>query len=245
MESVNENIEKECEAALKIADSIRKGKPEEVDLDLCGLVGARIVSHFEEAGFEYISKPEQPFPFIIGPDELNKIVKASTHMEMMQLIGIQRARVLKKLSEGQTYRLLIFPKTAVGGLISPTWDNILELVASESRECGEKLEPHIETMRNMTYLELVEAIGVDPEKTLGTEMYEKCGSFTSYADPSTPGDLRHARVFLRHTLKCTPLFAGDGYAYTEGGERGCREFLVKRKAVADIVGAQWVYMDFS
>ena len=46
----------------------------------------------------------------------------------------------------------------------------------------------------------------------------------------------------RATLKCTPLYSGDGYATNERGERGVKEYLVKRAAVAELSEAQWVVL---
>ena len=99
------------------------------------------------------------------------------------------------------------------------------------------LRPHLLALKGCSFDELVRrGNAVD---TLGCEEYARVNSFDAYAR-SGDDSARHARDFLRHTLKCTPLFAGDGYTRTEEGERGAREFLVTRCAVSELPGHQWV-----
>ena len=74
------------------------------------------------------------------------------------------------------------------------------------------------------------------------EVYRRVTSFAKYAEEACPDDLAHARAFLRATLKCTPLFSGDGYATNEKGERGVREFLARRSKISELPGAQWVVL---
>jgi hypothetical protein len=82
------------------------------------------------------------------------------------------------------------------------------------------LRPHLLALKACSFDELVRrGNAVD---TLGCEEYARVNSFDAYAR-SGDASARHARdflSFLRHTLKCTPLFAGDGYTRTEEGGAG-------------------------
>ena len=69
-------------------------------------------------------------------------------------------------------------------------------------------------------------------------VHSRVNNFQICGDPETPSDLAHARSFLRVTMKCTSLFSGDGFAYSETGKRGVQEWLVKRVAISDIPGVQ-------
>ena len=77
-------------------------------------------------------------------------------------------------------------------------------------------------------------------ESLPAEEYVTVSSFSAYASGSTEDTLRSARGFLRHTMKCTPLFAGDGYTRTETHARGAKEFIVPRCAVKDLPGHRWI-----
>ena len=73
-----------------------------------------------------------------------------------------------------------------------------------------------------------------------SDIRARCSSFDSYADFGDADSLADARAFLRYTLKCTELFSGDGFAYSAGGERGAREYLMRRLPVSSLWGAHWV-----
>ena len=205
--------------------------------EICG----RILFGTSEDAFTHLSGVGQPFPFVIGPESLAGFCDAASHMEMMFAIGFEEEWVRRKLESGNTFKLVLFPASACGGMVSPTWDALMNLIERESAECAEKLRPHLQTIRSTPYSELTEKIGYDVND-LSAEQVDKVGTFEAYAAASTPGDLGHARAFLRHTLKCTPLFRGDGFAYSDDGTRGVREYLVKRLPVEALPGAQWVIL---
>jgi hypothetical protein len=93
-------------------------------------------------------------------------------------------------------------------------------------------------MSALSFSDLVE-LG-NAVESLPVEEYNTISSFSAYSDDSTEDTLRSARGFLRHTIKCTALFAGDGYTRTEAHARGAKEFLVPRCAVQDLPGHRWI-----
>eukprot|EP00747_Dinoflagellata_sp_TGD_P023842 gnl/TRDRNA2_/TRDRNA2_130117_c0_seq1.p1 gnl/TRDRNA2_/TRDRNA2_130117_c0~~gnl/TRDRNA2_/TRDRNA2_130117_c0_seq1.p1 ORF type:complete len:184 (-),score=26.55 gnl/TRDRNA2_/TRDRNA2_130117_c0_seq1:52-549(-) len=161
----------------------------------------------------------------------------------MDFIGFEVEWVRGMIAEGNKFQAILFDVESVvegggQGLISPTWDNLLDLVESESAAAAAKLRPHLPTLKETPYPDLVRQIGYDVEK-VSPEEKAKVGTFQAYADHGDDS-LGHARAFLRHTLKCTSLFAGDSYARTEAGEQGTKEYLVKRLPVSALPGAQIV-----
>lgn len=138
-----------------------------------------------------------------------------------------------KLNKGQKFYIVFF-----GGDIDvctvADWAGIMSVVEKTSPACAKKLAPHVKTMQEMA--------ACDPEawkalssqfETLSRDAYRVVSSFDGYA--ASPIDtVEHARAFLRHTLKCTPLYQGDGYAYDEDGIRGVAEALVPRMRIADL-----------
>lgn len=206
-------------------------------------IGGRVIFGTEEDDFAFLSSETQPFPFIVGPQDLVIFCTKPTHMHMMEAIGFEREWVESKVRKGNEFRLALFPADDFeDGLISPTWDNLLSLVSRESPQAGEKLAQHLPALRSTPYKELCEQVGYDMS-SIPLEVYQRVTSIADYGNPSTPNDLGHARAFLRATFKCTPLFSGDGFAYSETGERGVQEFLVKRVPFRALPGAEWVVLN--
>ena len=101
-----------------------------------------------------------------------------------------------------------------------------------------KLRVHLPKLKVTPYADLIRQIGYDVED-MSPEEKAKVGTFEDYAQRGDDS-LGHARAFLRHTFKCTALFAGDGYTRTDAGTRGTREYLVKRLPVSALPDAQIV-----
>lgn len=121
--------------------------------------------------------------------------------------------------------------------VDPTWDNLLSFIRDISPGCADKLEPSIDPLKALSFAELVK-LGNEVE-TLPQPEYERVNSFEAYAADGGES-LCEARAFLRHTLKCTSLFTGDGYTTNEAGVKGAKEVLVRRCAIADLPGHRWI-----
>ena len=117
------------------------------ELPDCDGVGARIVFGTTDADFEYLSGPTQPYPFIVGPEDVQSLLRLSSHAEIMDFIGFEVEWVRRKIAEGNEFRAILFDVESVvqgggQGLICPTWDNLVELAESESAAAAAKLRPH-------------------------------------------------------------------------------------------------------
>ena len=55
----------------------------------CDGIGARIVFGKRDADFEYLSGPTQPYPFIVGPEDVQALLRLSSHAEIMEFIGFE------------------------------------------------------------------------------------------------------------------------------------------------------------
>ena len=152
-------------------------------------------------------------------------------------IGFERDWVRAKIDSGVRFRLVLFALGDCSRVFTPTWDGLLSFIESECPACAEKARPHVDAMRQLSFAELVQ-LGNTVDK-VPPEERDQVATFAAYA-ASEEDTLRHARAFLRHTIKCTPLFAGDGYTRTEAHELGAREYLAARCAVADLPGHRWV-----
>jgi hypothetical protein len=213
------------------------------ELPSCEGVGARVI--FGKMGdastFEFICGAGQPWPFVAQADEELLLRGRRSYLELLDYIGFEQGWAADKVASGVRFRLLLFALGDCGGsenIITPTWSGLMTFIGSQSQACAVKVAPHVAAMQQLPFSELV-ALGRTVDRVEPVEYALVC-SFEAYADASTPNTLRSARAFLRHTLKCTALFAGDGYTRTEALARGAKEVLVPRCAVADLPGHRWV-----
>lgn len=160
---------------------------------------------------------------------------------MIEFVGFEWSWVSEKLSAGLRFRLFLFSLRQAKATRA-TWDNMLCLVGDQSPRCAEKLAPHIPVLKAIPYRELIERIGYDVDRLSGKRRME-VSSFAAFADDAVPSDLGHARAFFRHTLNCTALYRGDGYAYDEQGKRGAREYIIPNTRVQDLPSVTWVDLD--
>ena len=180
-----------------LADAVNRPGEVELPEGVTANIGGRVCFAMKgnEAGFEYLSNPTQPFPFIVGPDDLTAFCTKPTHMDMMEAIGFERNWVASKIEKGNEFRLVLFPSDGIEhGLISPTWDNILAITQRESPKAGAKLARNLDELRSTPYSDLCEKIGFNVD-SIPPEIEAKVSSFDMYGDEA-PDDLAHARAFL-------------------------------------------------
>ena len=160
---------------------------------------------------------------------------------MIEFVGFEWSWVLEKLSAGLRFRLFLFSLRQAKATRA-TWDNMLRLDGDQSPRCAKKLAPHIPVLKAIPYRELIERIGYDVDRLRGKRRME-VSSFAAFADDAVPSDLGHARAFFRHTLKCTALYRGDGYAYDKHGTRGAKVYIIPNTLVQDLPSVTWVDLD--
>ena len=178
-------------------------------LPSCEGVGARVIfgQRGDESSFSHLSGPAQAWPFVAGADERLLRAGQRDQMELLELIGFDEQWVRKRIECGVEFRMVIFALADCGAFVRPTWRGILRFVEEQSPACGDKLRPHMDALQSGTFEEIV-ARGNEVE-VLEPDEHAKVCSFEAYAAHGEDS-LRHARAFLRMTVKCTALFAGDG-----------------------------------
>ena len=187
---------------------------------------------------EFISGPNQPYPFAISGKSFKKLSTGKSAKEMFKFIGYEtdyqngngKDWLFKKLELKTKFYLVVFGSDEQG-TFPATWDGILSLLQKHAPACATKIKPHVETMRAMDNDDLLEL--AKSVEDLEPEDYALVNNFQSY-EHSSKDSLKHARGFLRHALKCTPLFRGDGFAYDDKNKRGAEEILMPRLKVSEL-----------
>ena len=188
--------------------------------------------------FEYISDETQRLPFVIGPESTVDL-HGLTHRQVFKNIGVEASHLDEKVSRGLVYRLVVFEeeqaKAAIGvAPVQATWEGLLQLmeaISPASRACHAKLLPIWDAVKAFP---CVRGGPIDVLLQLSEEERSVVTSFeglAAYTGPVTP---ELGRKFIRHTLRCTPLFRGDGYSWTEDGVRAGAEYLIPRVSVESL-----------
>jgi hypothetical protein len=184
---------------------------------------------------EYLCDADQLFPFIIGPDTV-EMLHGMNHRDLLLNIGYKEDWLNLKHSRGLVFYLVVFRKSACDkelkmAPVLANWDEIFKLITQISRGCAEKLRPHWAEIDKVEYTKDIESIE-------NAELYKVVSSFEEFAKASVVCDSpKMARQFLRHTLKCTALFKGDGFTYNEQGVKGLTEYLFKRVSLKQLNGS--------
>ncbi|MCZ7538564.1 MAG: hypothetical protein M5U29_01295 [Anaerolineae bacterium] len=115
--------------------------------------------------------------------------------DVLAQIGYAPDEVRALTARGVRFRLVIVPQMA---MVRATWDALLDLVAAEYPEWGERIHAARATLKALSYAQVM----------------------------AGGGQAAEARAFLERALHISPLFAGDGFTRCDGravyAEYACR-----------------------
>lgn len=170
---------------------------------------------------------------VMGPSGLRHILDKPGY-EMLHSIGHSHAYIERKLKEGFTFELLIFPFDRAE-LKTATWKNTLKVVRAVYPEISGLIDVHGDRLRREP-LETFEAeagFSFAEVDNHGQSDPRYLTLARLLADPglNTAADLRR---FLFHTVRLSELFTGDGYTKRPDGRRGVREYIVANRPVSSL-----------
>jgi hypothetical protein len=189
---------------------------------------------------EFMSSPNQRFPFIMGPETIHHL-KGRSPWEIFDFVGYRKHFVVQRLKSGSKFVLVLFTgfqdemKENVDSNsdrtkpIAATWENVLTLVEKASRVVGERVRNVFSTIQTTPFYNY----SVDFEK-LDSDVLQQVNSFEAFEKSGHESPVM-VRAFLRHTMKLMELYAGDGYCYSDRGERGSKEYLMPRVAISQLI----------
>lgn len=196
--------------------------------------GRNPLQPYTQVEFEYLSDATQLFPFVIDPDA-TAALNGLTHRQAFMSVGYEAAWLDEKITNGLVFRLVVFENDNAGvPPVQATWDGLMQLMETTSPAsilCAEKLQPIWEAIQAVP---CVRGGPIENIDALEEELRPVVASFEGLAAYTLPVTPELGRTFLRHTMKCTPLYRGDGYSWQEDGQRGGREFLIPRVLVASL-----------
>jgi hypothetical protein len=185
---------------------------------------------------EYISTPNQLFPFIMGPDSIHHL-KGRSAWEIFDFVGYKKHFVVQRLKSGSKFVLILFTgfldetkeNSDSSHPVPATWENVLTLVENASPVVSERVRNVFPTIQTTPFYDY----SVNLEQ-LDSDLLQQVNSFEAFEKSGHESPVM-VRAFLRHTMKLMELYAGDGYCYNDRGERGSKEYLMPRVAISQLI----------
>lgn len=165
----------------------------------------------------------------LGPDGLEALL-GRDHLEMLTKVVCYTDTYIRRLvvDQEEMFKLVVF---SVGTDDAPeaTWDNVVQVVTHDFPQLSGKLFAALPGLKSMTFSELQEQAGFNfadadqeghPSFMTGERLAVCAGS---------PGEVR---AFLYHIQHLRELFSGDGYTYTQAGERVVKEYMAPNQPLS-------------
>ena len=137
--------------------------------------------------------------------------------EILSKLGFHLRTIQSWLDEGCQLYYFEFEGTENYEPLQATWENLLNVILSESPVCHSKVFPHIEQLKSIPVEQYLHYNHDENEFKIPANIYACVNSFENFArcdlDELMIDKVTLCRYFLRATLKCTPLFRGDGWLY--------------------------------
>jgi hypothetical protein len=194
-------------------------------------IAGRIIRGKVDADFEKLSDdPSRKIVFLTDAAGLAKMLGKSGY-EMLITVGHHPDHIKKQLSDGKSYKIVVFPASSA---YDATWDGLLKVTGEVYPDLVPDLRNHAGVFKSSKY-DLFESAAGYKFHDVDDPTNPRFMSYDAYvASSRLPWELR---AFMYHVLHIKELFRGDGYTYDENGKRGVREFLMANKNVSDIPGA--------
>jgi hypothetical protein len=148
--------------------------------------------------------------------------------DMLITIGHHPDHIAKCLSEGKSYKIVVFPASSA---LEGTWDGVIRLGSQVYPDVAPFLKKYRPEFARLPFSVIEQMAGykfkdADDPRFMSHENFNKRQS----------KGLAAVRALLYHTLHLRELFRGDGYTYDEKGNRGVREYLLPNVEVTSISG---------
>jgi hypothetical protein len=208
-----------------------------------GLCGRFIRGVNNEQLSKLSDEPGKVLSWVLG-DELLQSILGMTALEAMVHIGFGLDWVQARLSDGTTFRLVVFPVGPETSTTLATWDNLLALARDAyPAAVADRLAPHLESLKTRPIesidpeLRLREISNLPVESKMVHPEYITAERFLALVD-SRPASLYEARAFFDHALGACFLFRGDGR-----NAEGQSEYMTRNRLLSEIPGARWLDLD--
>eukprot|EP01124_Arcella_intermedia_P009520 TRINITY_DN1620_c0_g1_i3.p1 TRINITY_DN1620_c0_g1~~TRINITY_DN1620_c0_g1_i3.p1 ORF type:complete len:354 (+),score=111.15 TRINITY_DN1620_c0_g1_i3:34-1062(+) len=210
----------EYEACLKEQRKVR----------VVGLMG-RIVRGKEPAHFSNLSTELwKKLSWVMGEDSLEVMVTMKD-WELLQHVGILKEWATQYLKNGYKFSFLVFTSTEAK---LATWSNLFLLIDEYYPDVSQKVRKWEQTLIETPW-EKVKALAGFDHLAVSMKGREVDDHYISYQRlKEREGTFIEVRSFIYFEIGAKELFRGDGYAYSEAGQQGAKEYLTPNVPVQNM-----------
>jgi hypothetical protein len=156
----------------------------------------RILRGKSQNDFETLTDTQERKIVMLFDDFALKEIQDLKTIEILRILGYPKKFVSNLLINNYNFKLLIFEEYS--NIKLATWDNIIELASEVHPEWKDRLEFSLPLLKEFSYEEIL----------------------------SQGGKLLEVREFLKDKMNFNNLFKGDGYIYTEDGNKSFKEYMM-------------------
>lgn len=205
---------------------LRSGKMGQVT----GLCGRIIRGKNLEDFLTLTDDPQRKLVMLMGPDGLEKLL-GKTGYEMLAEIGYESSYIVRKVDEGNQFKLIVFKEGEAARLA--TWDNTIATVAQVYPDVANSLYRNLDILKRTAFDDIEKASGFDwSEVDKAGDIDPRYMTYDRFKQSA--GTDIDTRAFLYFTVHLRELFSGDGYTYTNNGTRGLMEYIVANKPITEL-----------
>ncbi|KAJ3094148.1 hypothetical protein HK100_006256, partial [Physocladia obscura] len=191
---------------------------------------------------------DEPFKklcWVFGKDSIEGIL-GKTPIEAMISAGFSKLWLRNWLSDGEQHRLILMPSPKEE-CVPGTWDHIMDLIRKHyGLHLWEKLYPFLEELKT-THIKDIDPTGrlryIAELSTKDRYAHDEYYTPEKLMGLKQEVTLYDARGFMFHTIGCSQLFIGRGYARDPNGSTDRVEYLIPNRKFGSIPGL--VQQEFS
>jgi hypothetical protein len=195
--------------------------------DVSGICG-RIIRGIKPEDFETLTDdPDRKLVMLLGPDGLQSLL-GKTGEEMLIEIGYEKDYIKRKVDEGNSFKLVIFPEGDEAG--KAYWFEVLRFVSKAYPAIRKRIQKYLVQLRLSSFEKFekeagfifseVDKIGKEDDRFMTYDRYI-----------NSEDTLLNLRSFLYFTVHLRELFTGNGYTKTYDGKKGLSEYIAENKKI--------------
>jgi hypothetical protein len=210
----------------QFVETFGNGEPVTVSR-LCG----RVIRGKRPEDFETLTNdPTRKVVLIMGPDGLQQMVRQPSGYAMLETIGYAKQHIAAKVSEGNAFKLAVFPE---GNLARPaTWSNMFAML-SKAYGMQHNFEPYIPVLQRRTFEEITQDAPFDYHQVT-SEGISNPHYMTPDRFAASRRTLRDVRDLAYFTGSMRQQFGGNAKVLDEAGNETMDEYAVYNLPLAKL-----------
>eukprot|EP01064_Diplonema_japonicum_P034341 TRINITY_DN7082_c0_g1_i1.p1 TRINITY_DN7082_c0_g1~~TRINITY_DN7082_c0_g1_i1.p1 ORF type:complete len:601 (+),score=141.43 TRINITY_DN7082_c0_g1_i1:40-1842(+) len=177
---------------------------------------------------------DRPTTFVLGPDGIEALI-GKRGFDMLMAVGLTKKHVTSVVQRNKKYGLVLFEAQHDVQPVPADWCGLEAIVQTHYPFVWKYLQQTFPLLKRLSYKQLLQT----GKNT--TEKWRALGCSPTVAFLRSDHTALDARIWLASELFCCEPYSGDGWTYTDNGERGVREYFSSNISLKQI--KSWGFVD--